>query len=97
MVPIISGENNLLQNNKLELLKSRVESELNIFPCDLPQSFEIYGDLILLPSQALVSEHGRNEALLSIICQIFRFSFHKLIEGQRGHMPRKFMIDFKRE
>jgi len=72
MVPIVSGENNLLQNNKLELLKSRVESELNIFPCDLPQSFEIYGDLILLPSQALLSEHGRNEALLSIICQIFR-------------------------
>ena len=57
--------------NRIEILKTRVESEVGLVQ-DLPETFEIYGDLILIPSQALNSQEGQNEKVLQIICDVFR-------------------------
>jgi len=57
--------------NRIEILKTRVESDVGFVP-DLPETFEIYGDLILIPSQALNSQEGQNLKVLEIICDVFR-------------------------
>ena len=58
--------------NRIEILKTRVESDVGFVP-DLPETFEIYGDLILIPSQALNSQEGQNLRVLEIICDVFRY------------------------
>ena len=57
--------------NRIEILKTRVESDVGLVP-DLPETFEIYGDLILIPSQALNSQEGQHLKVLEIICDVFR-------------------------
>jgi len=55
---------------KLEILSERIKQEIGNIP-DIPKSFEIYDDLILLPSDALKSDFD-NENVYEIICDIFR-------------------------
>ena len=57
--------------NKLALLKKQVGDQFGDIK-DLPDSYEIYGDLILIPSNSLLSECAHKEEIFDLICDIFR-------------------------
>eukprot|EP00088_Acartia_fossae_P039758 TRINITY_DN4137_c0_g1_i17.p1 TRINITY_DN4137_c0_g1~~TRINITY_DN4137_c0_g1_i17.p1 ORF type:complete len:383 (-),score=30.59 TRINITY_DN4137_c0_g1_i17:523-1638(-) len=65
------GEKLNSPKNKLDLLKKRVSEQCGDVK-DLPESYEIYGDLILIPSNSLLAESEQKEEVYDIICDIFR-------------------------